>query len=391
MKSTTLPTLFCLGLTAVVGCGDNADSIDDPDADPPAPDAPIEPDAPPAARVGLSTFDFQFAVDVTPDGKTAVFEGVGVEVFEAILYFHDTLADQVTEMTVVGDPLRHIVTGVSATGRVSALHAEPVQAGLWAPGGDWLDLGSPHPAGCGEDLSGGFDVSADGAVTVGLTWDGCTARAFRWTDAGGSGAFTLLEVLGTPLGGGGAPTNRASVISDDGRIAAGFASNAPLDRTPALWNPDGTGFLIDPDEHDAPGEVLSISADGSVAAGIKGYDGFVWTAAGGMVILPRLEVSLPSDAVYPNAMSADGSLVFGGVGNSFFSIPIAFVWSAEHGTRALADVATAAGIAIPDGMILGNVLGASADGLVLVGTATTAEFTEKSFTLRLPANAYDQP
>ncbi len=34
------------------------------------------------------------------------------------------------------------------------------------------------------------------------------------------------------------------------------------------------------------------------------------------------------------AMSGDGSLVLGGIGDSFFTIPSAFVWSEAAGTRA---------------------------------------------------------
>ena len=35
------------------------------------------------------------------------------------------------------------------------------------------------------------------------------------------------------------------MVSDDGKVAAGFAENT-LTRSPAIWGADGAGFLIDP-------------------------------------------------------------------------------------------------------------------------------------------------
>jgi len=104
-----------------------------------------------------------------------------------------------------------------------------------------------------------------------------------------------------------------------------------------------------------------------------------------MILLTRFDLALPSDPVYPNAMTADGRVVFGGVGSAFFGVPNAFVWTAKDGMATLADVATAAGIVLPEGIILNNVLGASADGTVLVGVAMDADFNLKTFVLRLPA------
>jgi hypothetical protein len=386
LASSILSLILIQIAAALAGCGDNLDA-GAADAVPTAPDGEPAPDAPPAPPPGLRVLDFALAIDVTPDGRTAVFEAITLE-DGAVLYLHDTVTGDSTEAVVIGDPTRSIATGIAATGRISAFHGEPTVAGVWTAATGWTDLGSPHAAGCGEaDVSSAFDLSADGSVVVGLAWNGCAADAFRWTDAGG-GAFTALEVLGAPFEGQTSPpANRATVISDDGRIAAGFAQNGPVDRSPAIWNADGTGFLLDPDDMDAPGEVLSIDADGATAAGVWGNDGFVWTAAAGRTTLPRLELSLPSDPVYPNAMSADGALVFGGIGNAFFSVPIAFVWSAAHGTRALADVAAAAGVEVPAGLTLTSVLGASADGTVAIGVALDARGQGKTFVLRLPAAA----
>jgi hypothetical protein len=381
--------LLLLALPLAAGCGDNNQvGDDDGGADAsidPTPDA-APPDAPPPPPPGVTLFDFLIAVDVTPDGTTAVFEDITSTA--ATAHLHDTVTGETTVGPLIGDPSRSLATSISADGKITAFHNEPAEAGVWTPGSGWLELGSPHAAGCGADeLSSAWDISADGLVVVGMAWDGCAPDAFVWTAAGG---FTSLDRIGASAPGSpNPPSNRATVVSDDGAVIAGFAQNGPVDRSPAVWAADGTGFLLDPTQMDAPGEVLSISAGGQTLAGVWGYDGFVWTSEGGVVMIPRLDISLPSDPIYPNAIAADGRLVFGGIGSAFFTVPTAFVWSADAGTRALADIATAAGVTLPEGTLLTSVLAASADGTVLIGTAFDVDFNPKTFALRLPATAYD--
>jgi hypothetical protein len=380
----------------VAACGDNlspdpspADDVDggmQPEPEP-EPDAP----QPLVGPVGITFFDFSLAIDITPDGRYAAFEDISGP--DATVHVHDTFTGVTTLKTAVGNPARDVATGISATGRISALYDEPVQAALWDETGGWTMLGSPHTSGCGtEEISGAFDVSADGHTTVGLAWNGCSPTAFRWSDAGGTGAFVPLQVLGSASQHGSpTPANRASVISDDGRIAAGFAQNGPIDRSPAVWNADGSGFLLDPTNMDVAGEVMSINADGSVVAGQMWVDGFVWTQASGMTFMTRLPDALPSEPIFPLAMSSDGAFVFGGLGSSFFSIPTAFVWSADRGMRSIAAIAVANGIALPEGLTLNSIVSASADGTVLIGTAMDAELNLKTFALRLPPTALVAP
>ncbi|NUO53943.1 MAG: hypothetical protein HOV80_34290 [Polyangiaceae bacterium] len=341
-----------------------------------------------APEADIEIIELGMPVDLTPDGSIALIQDMASPVGDA--YFFDTATKELTLETQIGDPLRTIATGLSAAGHISALHNEPVQAGIWSEAEDWRDIASPFAMGCGEDLGAGFDVSADGSAVVGLMWNGCGPEAFLWTDDGGAGEVTTLDVLGEPFEGqASGPTNRATVISDDGLVIAGFAQNGPVDRSPAIWRADGTGFMIDPTNQDAPGEVLSISTDGSIVAGIWGNAGFAFTEADGVVDLGLLPNALPGDPVYPNAIAADGGLIFGGVGNPFFTVPMAFVWSPEHGMRSLADIVTANGITVPDGLVLSNVLAASTDGSVLLGTVLDELGAQKTFVLRLPVSAYE--
>src|SRR5678815_5357784 len=107
-------------------------------------------------------------------------------------------------------------------------------------------------------------------------WDGCSVAAFRSSGAG----LVPLAVLGERIGGGvGAPDNRATVISDDGSIVAGFAMTSIVDRAPAVWRADGSGELLARAADDAPGEHGAISVDREHLAGLDGNDGVIWSGA----------------------------------------------------------------------------------------------------------------
>ncbi len=337
-----------------------------------------------APTTEIQIVDLGMPIDLTPDGSVALIQDPTT--LAGDVYFYNTATQQKTLKTQVGDPSKDITTGISSTLRVSAIHGVPDYAGIFSDPGGWLDLTSPYPMGCDPDISGAFDISADGKVAVGLLWHGCNAEAFRWTDTGGPGTVTVLEIIGNSPSG--VPTNRASVISDDGKIAAGFAQYGNVDRSPAIWAENGTGKLLDPTNMDTPGEILSITSDGGALGGITGYDGFRWTQAEGIVPLARLATSLPSDPTFTNAIAAQGKLIFGAVGDPFNGIPVAFVWTEAGGSQSLQDIVVSKGLTIPAGYSMSNVLAASDDGSVLLGTVTSANLDIKTFVLKLPVAAY---
>lgn len=337
-----------------------------------------------AGTTEIQIVDLGMPIDLTPDGSVALIQDATS--FEGDVYFYDTASQEKTLKTQVGDPSKDISTGISSTLRVSAIHGVPALAGIFSDPGGWLDLTSPYPTNCDPDVSGAFDISADGKVAVGLLWNGCNAEAFRWSDTGGAGTVTPLELIGDSPSG--TPANRASVVSDDGKVAAGFAQHGNVDRSPAIWAENGTGTLLDPTNTDTPGEILSITADGAALGGITGYDGFRWTQADGIVPLARLETSLPSDPTFTNAIAAHGELIFGAVGDAFNGIPVAFVWTQAGGSKSLQDIALANGLMIPEGFSMTNVLAASDDGSVVLGTLTSENLEIKTFVLKLPVSAY---
>jgi uncharacterized membrane protein len=132
------------------------------------------------------------------------------------------------------------------------------EASIWTQSmGFWQSIGFlPNALQC-PSRSNAYDLSGDGSVIVGLSWDGCSGRAFRWTESTG---MEQLEVMGS--GG-----NRASVISTDGTVIAGFAQGT-FNRTPVVWDANTLeGTLLGPGGADAQGEVHGISDDGTTPYG----------------------------------------------------------------------------------------------------------------------------
>ncbi len=366
--STRALAVSALALSLLAGCTDSS--------------------GPNSAEHGVLSFvDVNSPIDLTPDGGIALLEDLNV--VEGKVYFYNTATGVLTHQTDVGDPGRDIVTGISADGRVSALYADPVEAGLWSAGSGWVSLAHQYAVGCGMDYAGAWDISADGHVAVGLGWDGCHAAGFRWSDASGTGVFSQLDLLGTAAEGDTTPpTNRVSVISDDGSMMAGFAQDGFVDRRPAIWRADGSGFLLNPTVPDAPGEVLSISADGHLVAGIWNQNAFYWTQETNVVDIGTLPGALVGTPTFPNAIAANGKLIFGTCGDGFSGDQAAFVWTQAGGMRRLQDILARNFITVPAGVTLTGIYAASADGRVVLGTAIKDQFVQTTFVLKAPVSLY---
>jgi len=410
MKFTNVrSTLFGAALicTSLVGCGDDGGNNTLPDGGGGS-DASAEPLEP-----GIAITDLERVVDVTSDGRTVLFwkQSTGE------LYFYDTASGQLDlETTLEGsqtellDQQPHAMSDVGHI--VAGYGYQEEAASRWDATNGWKKLKNPVGAcpteGTAIATGGAHGISNNGNFVVGLLWDAnCKSQAFLWKDTGGDGTMIPLQKIGT----GTIISERASVVSNDGKVAAGFAPNGDgVDRSPAIWKDDGTGFLIDPSDVQDPGEIKAISADGNVFAGewatldtnyaFSGMrSGFVWSQETGVV---RFSSATPShENIYANAISADGKNVYGLLHHwaddmDAFSqeSEYAYVWSKDKGLRNLQDVATAAGITVPANHILTNVIAVSADGRVIVGDAVippddpnTGIPTPKLFVLVLPDGA----
>lgn len=334
-----------------------------------------------------------YAQGVSPDGKTVLVQdpfGGNMDV-----YFYDVATRQTSLKTQAGNDPSDIVWGISNNGVIAGNYGSPVQAAIWSQADGWTTLPSHGAGTCDAFTSGGWDISADGSSVVGMDWNGhCTVTSWLWSNAGGTPVWTALDTLGTLFPGDtGVPSNRAIVISDDGSTIGGTAQNGVMavDRAPAIWHADGSGFLIPTGgvfTDDCPGEVLALSTDGSMAAGTWCQNAYYWTEAGGVVDLGRLPTTDPTDQVFANAIAANGQLIFGTSGNGFFGLQQAWVWTAATGMQPLQEVLTRYFVQIPQGYYLLSARSSSADGTVVVGQAATPDGFIVTYVVTVPVTAY---
>ena len=338
---------------------------------------------------GFTLLQASNPIDVTPDGSTVVVEDLMT--FDNKVYFYDVATGVYTYKMTPGSPFMDFATGVSSDLKVSALTGDPASAGVWSEATGWVTMTPSFTSGCDLNAGAGWDISNDGHTMVGADWNGCTTQAMRWNETGGTWTSQQLELIGAPYPDSPNPqSNRATVVSGNGLVAAGWAQTSIVDRWPAVWQADGSGTLLASGvSDDTPGEILAINFDGSVMAGNWGGQAFIYRD-GAANFIESLVADDPFAQTFPNAIAAGDQLVFGG------SAGQAFVWDAAHGTRKLQDIATAAGIEIPQGVTLGVVKATSADGTIIIGQAFMGKAPDMSgppgkamsFVLKLPASAF---
>jgi len=188
--------------------------------------------------------------------------------------------------TLPGYEYGSAASGVSADGAVvvgsSSNASGSARAFRWTAAGGMQNLGT-LPGGAYSYATG---VSADGSVVVGILensiWDEehgyiYVDRAFRWTAAGG------MQDLGTLDG----YDSWAYGVSDDGRVVVGQAENSLFWRRAFRWTAAG-GMQDLGTLGGLESGAYGVSADGSVVVGESGGRAFRWTAAGGMQDLGTL-------------------------------------------------------------------------------------------------------
>lgn len=203
------------------------------------------------------------ANDMSPDGQWIVGSlDTDGDLLGDIGYRWDRVNNLFTIIDNNGGPIVEAATAISDDGSVvlgnlpGKVILEESTAAIWTDGDGWTDLGYLPNAGSCPSRSNGYELSADGTVAVGLSWDSCSGRGFRWTQETG-----MQELESLAFG-----ANRASVLSADGSLIAGFAQGV-FGRTPATWDGDTyTGTLLDTTA-ELQGEVLGMSDDGSVLLG----------------------------------------------------------------------------------------------------------------------------
>ncbi len=289
------------------------------------------------------------SMDITPDGTTVVGWGNSGA-------FRWTKADGLawllggTNAVAISDDGSVILGNANDNSGIE-------NAALWTTGG-WSLLGGTGPTGCDFNQSSGYGLSADGLVAVGLGWDGCDARAFRWTAATG-----MVELEDS-----GGYASRANAVSGNGEIVGGWDPTNGGAWQASVWFPDGSQQIIS----DPWGEVGGINDDGTVIGGYIPSGAFLWSPGGELQELGHLTGSPLGATTCVQAITPDGGVAVGYDDGLGFR---AFIWTSTEGMRNLKTVLQQAGAVIPQSpntgapLTLGGATGISNDGNVICGWA----------------------
>ena len=234
--------------------------------------------------------------------------------------------------------------------------------GAWTPTG-YLDT-------CDFSAASPYDMDDSGNLIVGLAWEGCSGRAFRWTPGDGMSYLTQ---------GPDQHSSRANVASGDGTAIGGWDSDSGQ-RLAAVWYGDdapirpldGYDPILLPDGF---GEVWGLSTDGTWVTGSTSNDlgPFIWSEATGVNIVGVLDGGSFFDTSALNAITDAGNCAVGYQGSNFGTPFRATIWTEEGGLESLLDWVTNQGIAIPPELAglgdfaLGFASDMTADGRTICG------------------------
>ncbi len=316
------------------------------------------------------------ANDMSPDGRWIVGgSDVDGDGFVDGSYRWDSVTNTYTDLQLAGDPTTTVpAVAVSDDGSVVLGNMPDPNdpndeignvAGIWRePNRVWTSLGYlPNALQC-PSRSSAYELSADGTVAVGLSWDGCNARAIRWTEATG-----MVEMDALANG-----RCRASVVAADGSLSAGFCQGSGS-RTPVFWDATGQGTLLDPNQGDALGEIHGMNDDGTIMLGtwLKDPNVFIaqahiWTPGTGPGGWDRARIGagslLPGWQGIPMDIDDCGTIVgfdFN-VGNRR-----AWIIDDDGNYQLLADFITSHGGTVPTGLPLEVCQAITSDGRHIIG------------------------
>jgi hypothetical protein len=302
-----------------------------------------------AASADTVTFelipDSGSANDLSPDGRYVVGTGNdGPYLYDSWLHAMTILPPPGTNASAVSDD------GTVVLGSMSDPDDGVQVAAIWTADTGWQSLGwLPNSLNC-PSRSNGYELSADGSVAVGLSWDGCSGRGFVWTAESG-----MMELESLANG-----NNRASTVSADGNVIAGFAQGS-FSRTPASWSFDGAGQLLDPPNGDALGEIHGMRDDGAAFVGTWEGEAMLWTAENGVELLDPFYVGWSGNAM---DIANDGTIV--GY-DSLLQNRRAWIQRPGQDLMDLREYVTSNGGDVPAGAVLDVCQAVSADGLVVIG------------------------
>jgi uncharacterized membrane protein len=242
-------------------------------------------------------------------------------------------------------------TAVSANGNVAVgffregiLGAFPSMALRWEikKSGQRLRL-DDHALPTPDASSHAWAVSADGSVIVGDSGPSDTAlQATRWVN----GTRQTLQVVST--------SSTARFTSSDGTVAVGLATVGSRNVL-VRWNGNGAATVIDPSAGTSIETIAAINPAGTAAVGALSVSGnrapYLWTLSGGFTVIPENGREQDYDLSEALDVSDDGTVVVGSLQATVVSngdpAPRGFLWTAAGGLILVDDLLTDFGFANP--------------------------------------------
>jgi len=286
--------------------------------------------------------------DITPDGSVVVGTGTGGG------FYWRWRTDPAPVFIGGNDAVACSDDGSVIVGCIDDPILNREVAARWTQATGWVSLGYLQNALSCPSRSNAYDVSHDGSVVVGLSWDGCNGRGFVWDDVIG------MQELDVQING----QNRATTVSGDGTIIGGFGQAA--NRSPVYWDPTTlAGFPVDASKG---GEVYGFTTDGSLSVGELDQGGTfneAYIRDSGTGTITNIG-ALDGDNFLGAGLDItdDGTVV---AGFDFIQLSrIGWVWTSDDGIISLSDRLAALGLTIPDVYACSAV---SDDGSTVVGGA----------------------
>jgi uncharacterized membrane protein len=325
----------------------------------------------PAADAGelflLGLVSFSYATDASDDGRV-------VAGYDPQSYWYWTRETGVVQLIGTTVPPGNSVGGsanISGDGRymsVSTRQGKPLKAEGTIYDIEWSEFTPLGNEGfhCDGERNSIWGMSRDKRYTCGLMEQAqCSAIAYVRDEV--AGVRTNLGTLYFYK------PSRANDVSFDGGTVCGWNDDYIGWRQGAVWVRNAQGVYVQTNMSSGGfkmSEAGVVSGNGQWVYGIgrAGFNNGVvyrWSQATGVQPLG----ANPSGTAtgYPVAANHDGTKVlcfFGAIGSAG-----AYLWTAESGYVSIATLAAQAGVEIPEGWQLSQVLGMSEDALTIVGTA----------------------
>ncbi len=260
--------------------------------------------------------------------------------------------------------------GTIVGGVLEGMNEGSDEAGLWRDG--QLTVLGHDPGGQAADANA---ISSDGHVVVGLA-SGTTYRtqAARWVDG-------VLQPLGDIPGSN--SLSKALAVNADGSVIVGEGAgnnrafrwmNGTMEALP-LINPQDILTSVP----------FDVSADGRRIVGAQNHFNFLTDALLWEDGVPRNLGYLPgANRSIAEAISDDGSLIFGESGVGFSTGINAFLWDETNGMQSLMQILLKAGVDLQGWTQLRFIEDVSADGRTILGYGYDAQGLNTPFIATIP-------